>query len=137
MALAGVGTRTTNSSPTAPTRQYSKKRARAQHATATNGIGPFLPSRASSTREHNGLNPKGRRFPGEPTMELCLHLRILPPWLQKQAGFPGEDVVPSTTGETRWYRYTLVLHLPDLSSKEPRSNNERSEWMRLDHANSG
>jgi len=30
------------------------------------------------------------------------------------------------------------LHLIfDLNSKEPTSDKERSEWMRLDHANSG
>jgi len=109
---------TTNSSPTAPTRQYSKKSTSTSPACHRDQrYRSLVLSRASSTREHHGLNPKRRRFPGRPTMEMRWHLGILPPWLQKQAGFPRCRCccccwqLSSTRGETRWNRYPLVLHL--------------------------
>jgi len=39
-------------------------------------------------QRYRSLPPVERRFPGRPTMEMRWLLGILPPWLQKQAGFP-------------------------------------------------
>jgi len=55
-------------------------------------------------------------------MEMRWHLGILPRWLQKQAGFPGEDVVVVDSFHRREEMVQIHVDITlDLSSKESRS----------------
>jgi len=77
------------------------------------------------------MNPNGRDSRSSRRWKRVGHLGILPPWIQKQTGFPGEDVVNSFHREEKRCCQNTFVAL-DLSSKEPRSDyiwcNHAATW---------